>query len=213
MLPRPSRLDATFQYRHHGLKERNYQANDMQIADGQLTVFAGYEWRCWLGILQGPMVFVGLWPIGVRIGINIIDRAEREGLIKPGGTIVEATSGNTGMGLALVAAVRGYKCIFVMPDKISEEKAASLRAVGARVVITPTNVEADDPRSYYSVSRRIADETPNAFYANQYFNPANPESHYLTTGPEIWEQTQGEIDVFVSGLGTGGTISGTGVYL
>ena len=148
-----------------------------------------------------------------RIGINIIDRAEAEGLIQPGGTIVEATSGNTGMGLALVAAVRGYKCIFVMPDKISEEKVASLRAVGARVVITPTNVEADDPRSYYSVSRRIADETPNAFYANQYFNPANPESHYLTTGPELWEQTGGEIDVFVSGLGTGGTISGTGSYL
>jgi cystathionine beta-synthase len=148
-----------------------------------------------------------------RIGLNIINRAEREGLIKPGGTIVEATSGNTGMGLALVAAVRGYKCIFVMPDKMSEEKIASLRAVGARVVITPTNVEPDDPRSYYSVSRRIADETPNSFYSNQYFNPANPESHYLTTGPEVWEQTQGEIDVFVAGLGTGGTISGTGKYL
>jgi cystathionine beta-synthase len=148
-----------------------------------------------------------------RIGLNIINRAEREGLIGPGGTIVEATSGNTGMGLALVAAIRGYKCIFVMPDKMSEEKIASLRAVGARVVITPTNVEPDDPRSYYSVSRRIADETPNAFYSNQYFNPANPESHYLTTGPEIWEQTQGEIDVFVAGLGTGGTISGTGKYL
>ena len=148
-----------------------------------------------------------------RIGLNIINRAEREGLIQPGGTIVEATSGNTGMGLALVAAIRGYKCIFVMPDKMSEEKIASLRAFGARVVITPTNVEPDDPRSYYSVSRRIADETPNSFYANQYFNPSNPESHYLTTGPEIWEQTQGEIDVFVSGLGTGGTISGTGKYL
>jgi cystathionine beta-synthase len=148
-----------------------------------------------------------------RIGLNIINRAEREGLIQPGGTIVEATSGNTGMGLALVAAIRGYKCIFVMPDKMSEEKIASLRAFGARVVITPTNVEPDDPRSYYSVSRRIADETPNSFYANQYFNPSNPESHYLTTGPEIWEQTHGEIDVFVSGLGTGGTISGTGKYL
>ena len=148
-----------------------------------------------------------------RIGLNIINQAERQGLIQPGGIIVEATSGNTGMGLALVAAIRGYKCIFVMPDKMSEEKIASLRAVGARVVITPTNVEPDDPRSYYSVSRRIAEETPNAFYANQYYNPSNPESHYLTTGPEIWEQTNGEIDVFVAGLGTGGTISGTGKYL
>ncbi|MAO84169.1 MAG: cystathionine beta-synthase [Myxococcales bacterium] len=148
-----------------------------------------------------------------RIGLNIINQAEAAGLIQPGGTIVEATSGNTGMGLALVAAVRGYKCIFVMPDKMSEEKIASLRAVGAKVIMTPTNVEPDDPRSYYSVSRRIAEETPNAFYANQYFNPSNPQSHYLSTGPELWHQTGGEIDVFVAGLGTGGTICGTGRYL
>ena len=148
-----------------------------------------------------------------RIGLNIINQAEAAGLIQPGGTIVEATSGNTGMGLALVAAVRGYKCIFVMPDKMSEEKIASLRAVGAKVIMTPTNVEPDDPRSYYSVSRRIAEETPNAFYANQYFNPSNPQSHYLSTGPELWHQTGGEIDVFVAGVGTGGTICGTGRYL
>ena len=117
------------------------------------------------------------------------------------------------MGLAMAAAVKGYKTVFVMPDKMSDEKIKALRAFGSRVVITPTNVEPDDPRSYYSVSRRIAEETPNAFYANQYYNPSNPESHYLTTGPEIWEQTNGEIDVFVAGLGTGGTISGTGKYL
>jgi len=148
-----------------------------------------------------------------RIGIHIVNQAEAQGQLKPGGTIVEATSGNTGMGLALVAAVRGYKCIFVMPDKQSEEKRAALRAVGAKVVICPTDVEPEDPRSYYSVSRRIAEETPGAFYANQYHNPANPDAHYTSTGPEIWEQTGGELDVFVSGMGTGGTLSGTGKYL
>ncbi len=148
-----------------------------------------------------------------RIAINIIDDAEARGDLKPGGTIVEATSGNTGMGLALVAAVRGYKSIFVMPDKMSDEKITSLRAVGAKVVITPTNVDAEDPRSYYSVSRRIADETPNAYYANQYHNPSNPNAHYKTTGPEIWEQTGGAFDVFCAGMGTGGTLSGTGRYL
>lgn len=148
-----------------------------------------------------------------RIAINMINDAEERGLLKPGGTIVEATSGNTGMGLALVAAVRGYKTIFIMPDKMSLEKIKALRAVGSKVVVTPTNVEPEDPRSYYCVSRRIAEETPNAFYANQYHNPANPETHYKTTGPEIWEQTGGEFDVFVAGVGTGGTISGTGRYL
>ncbi|MBI5496645.1 MAG: pyridoxal-phosphate dependent enzyme [Deltaproteobacteria bacterium] len=148
-----------------------------------------------------------------RIGINIVNLAEKMGQLKPGGTIVEATSGNTGMGLALVAAVRGYKAVFVMPDKQSEEKRQALRSVGAKVVICPTDVEPDDPRSYYCVSRRIAEETPNAFYANQYHNPANPESHYLSTGPELWEQTAGELDVFVSGMGTGGTLSGTGKFL
>ncbi len=148
-----------------------------------------------------------------RIGIHIVNQAEKLGLLKPGGTIVEATSGNTGMGLALVAAVRGYKTIFVMPDKQSEEKRQALRSVGAKVVICPTDVEPDDPRSYYCVSRRLADETPNAFYANQYHNPANPEAHYLSTGPELWEQTGGEMDVFVGGMGTGGTLSGTGKFL
>jgi cystathionine beta-synthase len=125
---------------------------------------------------------------------------------------VEATSGNTGMGLAMVAAIRGYQCIFVMPDKMSHEKIASLKAFGAKVVICPTAVEPEDPRSYYSVSRRIVEETPGAYYANQYHNPANPEAHYLSTAPELWEQTGGEIDVFCAGMGTGGTISGCGRY-
>src|SRR6059036_850315 len=147
-----------------------------------------------------------------RVAINIIRDYERRGLLKPGGTIVEATSGNTGMGLALVAAIRGYKCIFVMPDKMSEEKIKSLQAFGARVVICPTAVEPDDPRSYYIVSRRLAEETPGAVLANQYYNPANPEAHYLSTGPEIWAQTGGEIDVFCAGMGTGGTLSGCARY-
>lgn len=148
-----------------------------------------------------------------RIGIAIIEDAERRGLLRPGGTIVEATSGNTGVGLAIVAAIRGYKCVFVMPDKMSEEKIRLLRAFGARVIITPTAVEPDDPRSYYSVARRIVQETPNAILANQYYNPANPEAHYRTTGPEIWRQTGGQIDVLVAGVGTGGTITGAGRYL
>ena len=146
-----------------------------------------------------------------RLASNLLRRAEENGL-KPGGTIVEATSGNTGASLALLAAVRGYKCIFVMPDKMSQEKISNLRAFGAKVVVCPTAVEADDPRSYYKVSRRIADETPNSFYANQYHNPANPEAHYLSSAPEIWTQTNGDFDVFVAGMGTGGTISGCGKY-
>lgn len=146
-----------------------------------------------------------------RLAANLLRRAEENGL-KPGGTIVEATSGNTGASLALLAAVRGYKCIFVMPDKMSQEKISNLRAFGAKVVVCPTAVDADDPRSYYKVSRRIADETPNSFYANQYHNPANPEAHYLSSGPEIWRQTEGDFDVFVAGMGTGGTISGCGKY-
>ncbi len=147
-----------------------------------------------------------------RLARNMLRRAE-EGGLKPGGTIVEATSGNTGASLALFAAVRGYKCIFVMPDKMSQEKISNLRAFGASVVVCPTAVEPDDPRSYYQVAQRIAAETPNCFYANQYHNPANPEAHYTSTGPEIWDQTGGELDVFVAGMGTGGTISGTGKYL
>jgi cystathionine beta-synthase len=148
-----------------------------------------------------------------RIALQIIEEAEKSGALKPGGTIVEATSGNTGMGLAIIAACRGYKCVFVMPDKQSMEKVKALRAIGAKVIITPTAVEPEDPRSYYSVSRRVARETPNSFYANQYHNPANPEAHYVSTGPELWTQTNGEIDAFVAGLGTGGTITGTGRYL
>lgn len=148
-----------------------------------------------------------------RIGVAIIEDAERRGLLQSGGTIVEATSGNTGMGLAIAAAIKGYKCIFVMPDKMSDEKIRSLQAVGARVVVTPTAVEPEDPRSYYSVSRKLAEETPNCLYANQYHNQVNPQAHYDTTGPEIWEQTGGKIDALVVGLGTGGTISGTGKYL
>ena len=147
-----------------------------------------------------------------RVAMHIVQDAERRGLLRPGGTIVEATSGNTGMGLAMVSAIRGYQCIFVMPDKMSAEKIASLRAFGAKVVICPTAVEPEDPRSYYSVSRRIVEETPGAFYANQYHNPANPEAHYVSTAPEIWEQTGGEVDVFCAGMGTGGTISGCGRY-
>ncbi len=148
-----------------------------------------------------------------RIGLAIIEDAERSGKLKPGGTIVEATSGNTGVGLAIAAAIKGYKTVFVMPDKMSEEKIRLLRAFGARVIITPTAVEPDDPRSYYSVARRIVEETPNAILANQYHNPVNPQVHYLTTGPEIWEQTEGRVDVFVATMGTGGTISGVGRYL
>src|SRR5258707_68852 len=148
-----------------------------------------------------------------RIGIAMIEAAEREGKLNPGGTIVEATSGNTGVGLAIAAAIKGYKCVFVLPDKQSIEKIHQLRAFGARVIVTPTNVAPEDPRSYYSVAKQVAHETPNAILANQYHNPANPETHYRTTGPEIWRQTAGQIDVFVAGMGTGGTITGVGRYL
>lgn len=148
-----------------------------------------------------------------RIALNIIKEAEESGRLKPGGTVVEATSGNTGVGLAIVCAIKGYKSVFVMPDKMSEEKIFLLRAFGARVVITPTSVAPEDPRSYYSVADQIVAETPNAILANQYHNPENPRSHYETTGPEIWEQTQGRVTDVVMGMGTGGTISGVGRYL
>ncbi len=148
-----------------------------------------------------------------RIAISIIEDAERRGELRPGGTIIEATSGNTGMGLALVAAVKGYRSIFVMPDKMSDEKIRALRALGAEVVVTPTAVEPEDPRSYYSVARRLAEETEDSLYANQYHNPVNPETHYRTTGPELWGQVGPELHTLVCGLGTGGTISGTGRYL
>jgi cystathionine beta-synthase len=148
-----------------------------------------------------------------RIGPAIIEQAAQSGALKPGGTIVEATSGNTGVGLALAAAIKGYRCIFVMPDKMSQEKIQLLRAFGARVVVTPTAVEPDDPRSYYKVAERLVEETPNAILADQYQNPVNPQAHYETTGPEIWEQTDGRVTHFVAGMGTGGTISGAGRYL
>jgi cystathionine beta-synthase len=148
-----------------------------------------------------------------RIGLKMIEAAEREEKLKPGGTIIEATAGNTGVGLALVAAVKGYRCIFVMPDKMSEDKVNLLKAYGAEVVITPTAVAPDSPESYNGVADRLAKEIPNAFRPNQFENPNNPLAHYLTTGPEIWEDSNGEIEVFVAGMGTGGTISGTSKYL
>ena len=148
-----------------------------------------------------------------RIGITMIEEAERAGLLKSGGTIVEPTAGNTGTGLAQAACVKGYKCIFVMPDKVSQEKIALLRAYGAEVVLTPTAVPHESPESYYSVADRLTREMPGGYQPNQFANPANPDAHYRTTGPEIWEQTGGKVDVFVAGLGTGGTISGVGRYL
>ncbi len=147
-----------------------------------------------------------------RIGLAMIEQAERGGKLKPGGTIVEPTSGNTGVGLAIAAAQKGYHCIFVMPDKMSQEKISMLRAHGAEVVICPTAVEPDSPESYYSVSDRLAEEIPGGFKPDQYSNMANPEAHYEVTGPEIWEQTDGEIDAIVISVGTGGTISGVGRY-
>jgi cystathionine beta-synthase len=148
-----------------------------------------------------------------RIGITMIEAAERDGLLKPGGTIVEPTSGNTGVGLAMAAAVRGYDCVFVMPDKVAPEKVALLRAYGAEVVTTPTAVERDSPESYYSVADRLTREIPNAFQPNQYFNQNNPRTHFESTGPEIWRQTGGKVTHFVAGVGTGGTITGIGRYL
>ncbi len=148
-----------------------------------------------------------------RIGLSMLEDAEGRGLLRPGGTIVEPTSGNTGHGLAMAAAIKGYKMIFVMPDKMSAEKISLLRAYGAEVVICPTNVERESPQSYYSVADRLTREVPGAFQPNQYFNPRNPEAHYRTTGPEIWRQTDGRITTFVAGVGTGGTITGVGKYL
>jgi cystathionine beta-synthase len=148
-----------------------------------------------------------------RIGLPMIEAAERAGKLRRGGTIIEPTSGNTGHGLAIAAAIRGYRCIFVMPDKMSQEKISLLRAYGAEVVITPTAVPPESPESYYRVADRLTEEIPGAFQPNQYFNQENPSAHYETTGPEIWEQTEGNIDVLVCGVGTGGTITGTGRYL
>jgi cystathionine beta-synthase len=148
-----------------------------------------------------------------RIALAMVESAEREGLLKPGGTIVEATSGNTGVGLAMVAAVKGYRCIFVMPDKMSAEKIRLLKAYGAEVVITPTNAESNGPEGYSGVAVRLVNEIPNAWQPNQFTNMNNPDFHYRSTGPEIWEQTEGKITCFVSGVGTGGTVSGVGKFL
>ena len=148
-----------------------------------------------------------------RIGGPIIERAEREGALRPGGTIVEGTSGNTGVGLAIAAALKGYKCIFTMPDKMSQEKVRLLKAFGAEVIITPTAVPPDHPDNYVMMAKRIAAETPNAILANQFYNQANPDAHYATTGPELWEQTEGRITHFVAAAGTGGTLTGVGRYL
>ena len=148
-----------------------------------------------------------------RIGMPIIEQAEREGKLKPGGTIVEGTSGNTGIGLAIAAALKGYKCIFTMPDKMSQEKVRLLKAFGAEVIVTPTAVAPDHPDNYVMMAKRIADETPNSILANQFYNQANTNAHYETTGPELWEQTEGKITHFVASAGTGGTITGVGRYL
>ncbi|OZC02719.1 pyridoxal-phosphate dependent enzyme [Rubricoccus marinus] len=148
-----------------------------------------------------------------RIGLAMVDDAERKGLLKPGGTIIEGTSGNTGFGLALVAIARGYSCIFTTTDKQSQAKIDSLRALGAEVIVCPTAVAPEDPRSYYSVAKRLSEEIPNSFYPNQYDHPANAQAHYDSTGPELWEQTEGRITHFIAGAGTGGTISGTTRYL
>lgn len=148
-----------------------------------------------------------------RIGIKMIEDAEEQGLIKPGGTIIEGTSGNTGMGLALAAVIKGYDCIFTTTDKQSKSKIDLLRALGAEVKICPTDVEPDDPESYYSVAKRLSEEIPNSYYPNQYDNPSNTQAHYETTGPEIWEQTEGDITHYVAGMGTGGTVSGASKYL
>ncbi len=153
------------------------------------------------------------YSIKDRIGIRLVEAAERDGLLKPGGTIVEPTSGNTGVGLAMAAISKGYRCVFVMPDKMSDEKINLLRAYGAEVVICPTAVPADDPRSYYSVSTRLAREIPGAFKPDQYANQANPQTHYESTGPELWNQLDGELDAFVAGVGTGGTMSGISRYI
>ena len=197
------------------------EAGDMDIHEDILTTIGHTPLVRLNSVVSGlePTVLVKLeffnpgGSVKDRIGWPIIEDAERDGRLRPGGTIVEATSGNTGVGLAIAAAIKGYRCIFVMPDKMSQEKILLLRAYGARVVVTPTAVEPEDPRSYYSVARRLVEETPNSILANQYYNPINPQAHYDTTGPEIWSQTAGRVTHFVAGMGTGGTITGVGRYL
>ncbi|HEX7926254.1 MAG TPA: cysteine synthase family protein [bacterium] len=166
------------------------------------------------GTVAGKLEFMNPGgSIKDRIGLAMIEDAERKGLLKPGGTIIEGTSGNTGMGLAMVAAVKGYRAIFTMPDKMSQEKIDTRRARGAEVVVTPTAVPHEDPRSYHAVAARLNQEIPNSFFPNQYDNPNNPKAHFDTTGPEIWEQTGGKVTHVVIGVGTGGTVTGIGRYL
>jgi cystathionine beta-synthase len=171
------------------------------VGPNDATVYAKCEWMNPGGSIKD------------RMALHIIEKAEREGKLRPGGTIVENTSGNTGMGVAIAAAVKGYRCVFTMPDKMSAEKVNRLKAFGAQVVVTPTNVAADSPQSYYETAKRIARETPGSFYLNQYHNPDNGEAHYLMTAPELWEQLEGKLDAFVTGLGTGGTMTGVGKFL
>lgn len=183
------------------------------IGDTPLVRLRGLAKDCRAAVLAKLEAFNPGGSVKDRIAVAIVAEAEAKGLLKSGGTIVEATSGNTGTGLAMVAAVKGYRAVLVMPDKVSREKIDLLKSFGAEVVITPTAVPPDSPESYYEVAKRIVREMPGAFLANQYFNPTNPEAHFQTTGPEIWRQTGGKIDYFVAGLGTGGTISGTARYL
>ena len=183
------------------------------IGETPLVRLRGVAKDCRAAVLAKLEAFNPGGSVKDRIAVAIVAEAEAKGLLKPGGTIVEATSGNTGTGLAMVAAVKGYHAVLVMPDKVSREKINLLKSFGAEVVITPTAVPPDSPESYYEVAKRIVRETPGAYLANQYFNPTNPEAHFRSTGPEIWRQTAGKIDYFVAGLGTGGTISGTARYL
>src|SRR5436190_3470710 len=193
----------------------------MQVLDSFIDAVGGTPLVRLRGVTRGlkPTILAKLEMLNPggsvkdRIGLRMIEAAERSGMLRAGGTIVEPTSGNTGHGLAIAAAIKGYKCIFVMPDKMSAEKVALLRAYGAEVVITPTAVPPESPESYYRVADRLSQEIPGAFQPNQYFNQVNPDTHFDTTGPEIWRDTDGQIDVLVVGVGTGGTITGTARYL
>ena len=193
----------------------------MQVSDSLIDLVGGTPLvrlgRLAAGVAPQVLVKVEYFNPGGsvkdRIALVMVEDAEARGLLKPGGTIVEPTSGNTGVGLAIVANTRGYKCVFAIPDKMSAEKIAVLRAYGAEVIVCPTAVDPAHPDSYYSVSKRLAAEIPGAWNPNQYANPLNPQAHYLTTGPEVWSQTDGLVTHFVAGIGTGGTISGTGRYL
>src|ERR1039458_6643776 len=192
---------------------------DLSLTKDELSLIDGYLREQYRGVFDEQMIqahlneYVESTFAGNLAAIIAIEKAERDGSLKPGGTIVEGTSGNTGVALAIAAALRGYKCIFTMPDKMSQEKVRLLKAYGAEVVITPTAVPPDHPDSYVMTAKRIAHETPNAILANQFYNQANPDAHHATTGPELWEQTKGRITHLIAGAGTGGTITGAGRYL